>query len=180
MGFMVPGHALSQKVDGPRTPNLGMSMMFSTMHRRVVVESLAELTGLTLPEVAIPDVPVPSGDRLFAYALDDLRDDIVPSISSQHAASSAKSLARMVKLWRAEARWGTAFAAAECAEAGALLGRRFEQVGDARKALGAAVAAGVVAASDALRLCHARVTRDTILMADAMGALARTSLPPLW
>jgi hypothetical protein len=31
----------------------------------------------------------------------------------------------------------------------------------------------------ALQLCHNRVTRETSLMADAMGALAKSSFAPL-
>ncbi|MBS3961785.1 MAG: phosphotransferase family protein [Sandarakinorhabdus sp.] len=179
LGFTVSGHADHCGATTVRPANLGVSMMFHTAHMRVIVESLADLCDVALPTVALPDALPGPADRSFAIALDDLRDVITPRLSDQQAAVKAKSLARLVKYWRARDRFGAAFDAAEAAEAAEALGRPIASATEARRELGLAVAQGRIPFERALRLCHARVTRDTAVMADAMGAFARTTFPPL-
>ncbi len=179
LGFIVSGHADHCGATAVRPANLGVSLMFYTAHMRVIVESLADLCAVALPTIALPDAPPGPADRSFEIALDDLRDVITPRVSDQQAAVKAKSLARLVKYWRARERFGAAFEAAEAAEAAEALGRPIASASEARRELGLAVAQGRIPFRQALRLCHARVTRDTALMADAMGAFARTTFPPL-
>jgi hypothetical protein len=45
--------------------------------------------------------------------------------------------------------------------------------------LALAIDAGKIDRIVALQLCHNRVSRETMLMADAMGALAKSSFAPL-
>lgn len=163
----------------PPPPNLGMNMVYSMVHRRVLAEALAEASGVALSPVAMPDAPEGPHARSFAIALDDLRDVIVPRVSDQQAAVKAKGLARLVKWWRDIERFGPGFAAAEVAELSAALGKPFASLTQARAALGAAVQAGSIDQPTAIRLCHAEVTRDSALMADAMGGLAHTRFAPL-
>jgi aminoglycoside phosphotransferase len=179
LGFTVSGHADHNGATTVRPANLGVSMMFYTAHMRVIVESLADLTGIALPRVQLPEAPPGPADRSFEIALDDLREVITPRVSDQQAAVKAKSLARLVKYWRARDRFGAVFDAAEAAEAASALGRPIASAREARRELGLAVAEGRIPFEQALRLSHARVTRDTALMADAMGAFARTTFPPL-
>ncbi len=87
--------------DAPPPPNLGMNLVYSTIHRRVLSEALAEAAGIALPPVALPDAPTGAHDRSFAIALDDIRDSIVPRIADQQAAVKAKGMARLIKWWRA-------------------------------------------------------------------------------
>lgn len=163
----------------PPPPNLGMNMVYSTIHRRVLAESLADAAGVTLPPVALPDAPPGPRERSFQIALDDLRDMIVPRLADQQAAVKAKGLARLVKWWRDGERYGPGFAEAERGELADALGRRFADIGDARRALADAVRTGGIDRATAIRLCHAEAVRDAALMADAMGGLAQTKLAPL-
>jgi len=163
----------------PPPPNLGMNMVYSMVHRRVLAEALAEASGVALSTVAMPDAPEGPHARSFALALDDLRDVIVPRVTDQQAAVKAKGLARLVKWWRDIERFGPGFAAAEVAELAAALGTPFATLAEARAALGAAVRAGTIDQGTAIRLCHAGVARDSALMADAMGGLAHTRFAPL-
>lgn len=163
----------------PPPPNLGMNMVYSMVHRRVLAEALAEAMGVDLPSVAMPDAPEGPSARFFAVALDDLRDVIVPRLADQQAAVKAKGLARLVKWWRDSERFGPGFAAVEMKELSVALGKSFETLAEARVALGVAVANGVIAPSIAIRLCHASVARDSALMADAMGGLARAHFASL-
>ena len=159
---------------GGGAPATGTAMLYGTMHRRIMVESLAELTGVALHTPALPEAPAPPSDAGFVVALDDLRDDIVPGLASQRAAAKAKALARMIKFWRMRDRYGAAFDAGELADIRALIGADPPDLPAARTSLGQAIANGAVPFADALQACHARTVRETFLMADAMGALATT------
>jgi len=179
LGFIVGGHSAFYSDTRVRTAMLGASMMYHTVHMRVIVQSLAELTGQTLVAAALPEAPASHVDRTFDIALDDLKDAIVPRLADQHAASKAKSLARVVKWWRARERYGALFDQAETDEVAALLGRRVEGVIPARVALTRAMLEGRVSREVTLQACFNRVTRETFLMADAMGGLKDTYFLPL-
>lgn len=179
LGFIVSAHADLYGATGVRPANLGVTLMFYTAHMRVIVESLAELTGVRLEPIVLPESPVGAADRSFDIALDDLRTEIVPRVTDKHAEVKAKSLARLVKYWRARDRHGAAFDAAESAAVSAALGMRCAGVDEARRALAVAIVEGRVGFEQALHLCHARMARDTALMADAMGAFASVYFVPL-
>ncbi|MCK9541430.1 MAG: phosphotransferase family protein [Novosphingobium sp.] len=165
--------------DAPPPPNLGMNMVYKMVHRKVLAEALAEAMSMDLPPVSLPDAPETPHARSFAIALDDLRDVIVPRLPDQQASVKAKGLARLVKWWRDLDRYGPAFDTAELAEISHALGTPFATVGEARAALADAVAGRRIDRTVALRLVHAQVTRETRIMADAMGSLARTAFLPL-
>src|SRR3546814_10316902 len=78
-----------------------MNLVYSTIHRRVLSEALAEAAGVALPAVALPDAAPGAHERSFAIALDDIRDTIVPRLADQQAAVKPKAPARPVKGWRA-------------------------------------------------------------------------------
>lgn len=165
--------------DAPPPPNLGMNLVYSTIHRRVLSEALAEAAGVTLPPVALPDAPSGAHDRSFALALDDLKEVIVPRVADQQAAVKAKGLARLIKWWRAIERFGPGFHAAEQREIEAALGLEFEDHAAAWKAFCDEVAGDRIAMTSAIILCNAHETREAALMADAMGGLAATKFAPL-
>lgn len=160
-------------------PNFGMNLVYTTIHRRVLAEALAEVAGVALPTIALPEAAPGPRDRSFVIALDDLRETIVPRLADQQASAKAKGLARLVKYWRAADRFGSAFNRAECAEIDAALGTRSATLEEARRSFAAAVAARRVEFAEALVLCHAREQRESRLMADAMGALATAHFAPL-
>jgi aminoglycoside phosphotransferase len=176
-GFV--GRSRLDDPDAPPPPNLGMNMVYSMVHRRVLAEALAEASGVTLQPVALPEVPQGANARSFALALDDLRETIVPRLSDQQAAVKAKGMARLIKWWRDTERFGAAFATAELAELSQALETQFASVTEGRAALATAVVEGALDPAIALQLCHARVVRDTALMADAMGSFATTHFAPL-
>lgn len=179
LGFSVAGHAAQYSPDAAPSPMIGASLMYNAMHKRIIVASLGELTGQTLVDPELPDCQPNWTDRTFATALDDLRHEIVPGLSSQRAAAKAKSFARMVKFWRMRDRYGRAFDDAEIAEIAELLGETPSALLPARAAFARAIAEGRVDRTAALQLCHNRVVRETLLMAGAMGALATTAYEKL-
>lgn len=165
--------------NAPPPPNLGMNMVYSMVHRRVLADALAQASGVVLPDVAMPDAMPGALDRSFIIALDDLRDIIVPRLADQQASVKAKGLARLVKWWQAHARYGAGYEAAERDELSHALGRSFTTRAQGRDALRDAVLAGTIDRAVAVGLVHARVTRENALMADAMGGLATTRFAPL-
>lgn len=158
--------------DAPPPPNLGMNIIYTTIHRRVLSEALAEVAGVALEPVTLPDSPPGAHHRSFEIALDDLRDMIVPRLVDQQATAKAKGLARLVKWWRDSERFGSGFREAERVEIGAALARSFASHAEAWTTYCAAVKDGTLAFPTAIRLANAHVTRDAALMADAMGGLA--------
>lgn len=165
--------------DAPPPPNLGMNMVYSTIHRRVLSEALAEAAGIVLPPVSLPDAPIGGRDRSFAIALDDIKDMIVPRLADQQAAVKAKGMARLIKWWRAIERFEPGFQAAEKREIEAILGAAFDDYRTAWSAYCDAVSDGSIPNEAAIIVCNAHVTRDAALMADAMGGLADTKFAPL-
>jgi prepilin-type processing-associated H-X9-DG protein len=115
------------RYDDPNTPppNLGMNMVYSTIHRRVLSEALAEAAGVALEPVVLPDAPKGPRHRSYEIALEDLRDMIVPRLADQQAAVKAKGMARLVKWWRDCERYEAGFLEAERVEIGAALGAEF-------------------------------------------------------
>lgn len=178
-GFMVSSHAMLYGTGGMRPAAMGVSMLFHTAHRRVMVQSLAELAGVTLGDVALPETAPGWRDRTFEIALEDIREVIAPRASDQLAAVKAKSLARMIKFWRARDRHGAVYDEAERAEISAALGGNFASLALAQAALAQTVADRAIGFETALALCHARVTRETALMGDALGSFRDTYFPQL-
>lgn len=165
--------------DAPPPPNLGMNLVYSTIHRRVLSHALADAAGIALPPVALPDAPPGAHDKSFSIALDDIRDTIVPRLADQQAAVKAKGMARLIKWWRAIERFEPGFHAAEKAEIEAALALEFADYRTAWTAFRDAVAGDRIATAAAIILCNAHETREAALMADAMGGLADTKFAPL-
>lgn len=178
ISFTIPGQASENDPNSPPAM-MGTRMLFSTAHLRVIVQELSELTGIPLAPVELPEVPAGPTDRSFAIALDDIRDVIVPRATDQQASAKAKSLARMIKFWRQRDRYGATFDRAEIDEVTAAIGGSYASAREARRALGTAVAEKRIDRAAALQLCHARMTRETQLMGDAMGWYRDTYFPPI-
>ncbi|MFC4295824.1 phosphotransferase family protein [Novosphingobium tardum] len=176
-GFAGRGKQLDP--DAPPPPNLGMNMVYSAIHRRVLSEALAEAAGVSLPPVALPDAPPGPRERSFAIALDDLRDVIVPRSGDQQAAVKAKGMARLVKWWRDCERYEAGYLEAERTEIAAALGGDYATHAEAWTAYCQAVRTGAIDIAVAIRIANAHVTREAALMADAMGALAKVGFAPL-
>lgn len=166
LGFLVPSAGSG--------PTNGSALLYGTLHRRVIVRSLAELVGASLEPPDLPDCVSGPDDRLFQTALDDLRSDIVPGAANERAAAKGKDLARLVKYWRRRSSHGAAFDAAEINEIQIVVPDAPQELAAARRALAMAIAERRIDFDQALQLCHNRMVRETWIMADAMGALATT------
>ena len=83
-------------VAGAAGGDLGMAMLFSTLHRRVTAELLCEALGVVPEPVGIPEPSDTGSSAVYAAVLDDLRSVITPVLDG-YASARAKSVARLVR-----------------------------------------------------------------------------------
>ncbi|MCY3891393.1 MAG: phosphotransferase family protein [bacterium] len=142
-------------VTGAAGGDMGMGMLFSTLHRRVTAELLCEVLGVDTEPVEIPEPADTETSAVYAAVLDDLRSVITPALEG-YAVARAKSVARLVRYLDMVDRIGSTLADQDRSDRD-----RFD-MGDDRQA------------------AHywARATqRQEALMGPAMGRLAGTRLP---
>ncbi len=141
-------------VTGAAGGDMGMGMLFSTLHRRVTAELLCEIVGVVPEPVEVPEPADTEASAVYEAVLDDLRTVIAPALEG-YAAARAKSVARLVRYLDMVDRIGPVLADQDRADR-----ERFDMGDDGEAA-------------------HywARVTqREEALMRPAMGRLAGTRL----
>ena len=138
--------------------DVGNGLIYSMLHRRLLIEALAHVVGLELEPPGLPPVPESTDQTaLYDSALRSL-SQMVPRIDDPLASRQAKALARMLKYLKEVDRAGSAFAAADREDA-----------------------AGVQRGDDAayVRYLWRQVQRDDYLLREASGALRERTWPPL-
>ena len=83
-------------VAGAAGGDLGMRMLFATLHRRVTAELLCEALGVTAEPVEIPEPVETDSSAAYAAVLEDLRTVVTPALEG-YASARAKSVARLVR-----------------------------------------------------------------------------------
>lgn len=83
-------------VTGAAGGDLGMGMLFSTLHRRVTAELLCEILGVVPEPIEVPELNDTEASAVYEAVLSDLRAVITPSLEG-FAAARAKSVARLVR-----------------------------------------------------------------------------------
>ena len=96
-------------VTGAAGGDLGMGMLFSTLHRRVTAELLCEILGVVPEPVEVPEPTDTEASAVYEAVLDDLRSVITPALDG-YAAARAKSVARLVRYLDMVDRIGPALA----------------------------------------------------------------------
>ncbi len=142
-------------VAGAAGGDLGMGMLFSTLHRRVTAELLCEALGVEAEPVEVPEPVDTEASEVYQAVLDDLRTVITPALEG-YVSARAKSVARLVRYLDMVDRIGLKLAEQDLADR-----ERFNMDDDAEAA-------------------HywARATqRKEALMRPSMGRLAGTRLP---
>lgn len=141
-------------VTGAAGGDLGMGMLFSTLHRRVTAELLCKAMGVEVERPNLPDPIDTEVSAVYAAVLDDLRAVITPALDG-YAAARAKSIARLVRYLDMADRIGPELAEQDRADQ-----HRFNLDKDAELA------------------CYLarKALREQALMAPAMGRLAHAHL----
>jgi aminoglycoside phosphotransferase (APT) family kinase protein len=163
----------------PVARDIGNGLIYGMLHRRLTIEALANVMGFALDDAELPPPPPPeSWHALYDRTLENLQV-IVPRIDDPLASQWTKGVARVVKYLKELDRSGRAFADAELAELGALLGFAPTSLADGRRALERATSEGAVADADYVRYLWHQVQRDDHLMRTASGVLHERTWPPL-
>jgi aminoglycoside phosphotransferase (APT) family kinase protein len=166
---------------GDRGPagELGNSLLSQGLHRRLCVEAMADASQVRLlPPPPLQAAADPS-DWVTDAILDQLRRDVVPRTSDPVAASRAKGVARGVKFLRSERRLGASAERADVGDLSALLGHGVPTAAGGQQLLAVRIRNGSADDAAVLSYLGRLVSRETELLADAMGALAARHLPPL-
>lgn len=96
-------------VTGAAGGDMGMGMLFSTLHRRVTAELLCEILGVVPEPVDVPELADTGASAVYSAVLGDLRTVIAPALEG-YAAARAKSVARLVRYLDMVNRIGPALA----------------------------------------------------------------------
>jgi aminoglycoside phosphotransferase (APT) family kinase protein len=170
MTVLVPAHA-ALRGDAAVPGAYGMVLCIDIFHRRILIEALASFgkVQLTLPSSLVDTITI--NDRSFTQALMLLKDVIVPGSGDAATAHAAKGLARLVKYWQSQDRYGSQLAQLEQQDTEALLGVR----GADRAAFVQALLDNVIHVNDALPTLYKRIMRETAAMSTALGVWATRS-----
>lgn len=162
---------------------VGNGIIYSTLHRRLFVEALADCEGLEPVAVEAVDAAPTHTQWWYDAAIAQIGEIIVPRSTDPFVIQRAKGLARIVKFLRDDHRLGPAVDESDAATIAALLNRPFTSAADARAALTHAARDGRFdGTADSRRLIAAFseiIARENQVRASAMGALARRHFDPL-
>lgn len=151
---------------------VGNSLAYGLLHRRLLIEALADAAGIPIPETeAVTADPTDRG-WVFDAALEQIRQIIVPRSEDPFVIARSKGLARMLKYLRDADRYADAVAETDLAELKSILGDRQVNVAAATSSVIDAYVAGEVELSSVVRLLAGQIARQTGLLRSAMGALA--------
>lgn len=159
----------------------GAQLIFGLLHRRLLVETLAEAMHLDIEgDWTAPAVDQPEEwHRLYQHVLTQLRDVITPRVSDGFALQRTKGLARVIKYLEALDLKGRAYVIEELDDLAAVLGSRPPSAHDGRRQLARAVLDGLVEPVPALRVINRRIQRDGDLLRESSGAFADRHYDPL-
>jgi len=151
----------------------GARLIFGQLHRRLCVEALADVLGISLPPYALPPEPARTDiDDLFDIVLSQLRHVVTPRITDSFALQRTKGLARVLKYLAESTRRSGDLDAQELDEVAALLGARPSSTAAARRDLAAAWRDGRLDAGQVIPALYRGIQRDNELLRGASGALA--------
>ncbi|MFA1546067.1 phosphotransferase family protein [Actinomadura chokoriensis] len=158
---------------------VGNGLVYTTLHRRLFVEALADAIGAALESPA-PMAPSPgANDRFYDAAIAQIKDIIVPRSEDPFVVLRSKGLARILKYLRESERLADAKRRRELDDLESVLGSRPESVAAGQAALAAALREGAVPIPTALPVLHRWVLRETQVCLPAMGRLADRHYDPL-
>jgi aminoglycoside phosphotransferase (APT) family kinase protein len=157
----------------------GNSIISRALNRRLLVEALADATGLPMP--AMPRLSAPATPRtvLFDGVIDDLRTEIAALAAEPRVVAAAKNASKVLKYLRDADRLGGLVVAADMADLADLLGVSPSSQEDGERQLLAAVRAGRIAFDRLVGYFGRSTIRDAALAASASGGLADRHFPPL-
>jgi aminoglycoside phosphotransferase (APT) family kinase protein len=176
--IVIMGHARNVVRSGEG--EIGNGLIYGALHHRLQVETLADVLGLSLEPVPLPDVEPTEREWLYEAALAQIRDVLVPRSSDPFVIARAKGLARVFKHLRDADRLAPRFDEQELDDLEELLGARPATIASGRDALTRRIEKGDLSDRDIVRYFHRNTTRRTELARSSSGALADRHYPELF
>ncbi|MDA4108119.1 phosphotransferase family protein [Mycolicibacterium holsaticum] len=161
------------------SPDAGNSLIYGMLHRRLLIEALARVVGISDVEVELPDEDRDSEHAAVYAATAAALSDAVGRSTDALATRYIKGAARLVKYLAEVDRVGAQVDAAELAELTELLGETPASVSAGRAALADRVARGELGERDYVTQLWRGIKRDDYLTRTASGALRHRTWPDL-
>lgn len=172
---------LGHRKDSERDPlaEVGNLLIFAMLHRRLLIEALADVLDLTLEPP--PELPSEDGELQWLYdaALEQIRQIIVPRSEDALVIQRSKGLARILKYLRQTERFRAPAAAAELADLTDLLGHRPISVDEGRAEVMRGYDEGSLGEREVVTFLARDIARQTAMLRPVMGVLADRHFDPL-
>ncbi len=167
---------------GEHNPERAMAIGLLSMHRSVLVDLLADASGVAVARPVVDtDSPPTPRSPLYAIVEETLHDAILPALGDPAAAHQARGALRVLRHLALADRIGPRVDGEACEDLAALLGHPLEgTAGGASRELAARIDAGQLDDPAALLAYFARETsRQSALTGAMMGRLAQVRAPKL-
>lgn len=151
---------------------VGNSLVYGLLHRRLFLEALADVLGVEIVDVdPVPSTPS-EGDWLYAAALEQIRQIIVPRSEDPFVIQRSKGLARILKYLREAASVSAPIEQRNLDDLEAVLEYRPSSVSAGTTKLVNRCLAGTVQLETAVGVLLRQVAGETQALRPAMGVLA--------
>jgi len=175
--IVILGHR--NRVEPDLLGEVGNGLVYGLLHRRLLLEALADVVGVEIPEV--DPVPATPGERDWLYdaALEQIRQIIVPRSEDPFVIQRGKGLARILKYLREASSVAGAVEQRNLDDLEAVLDHRPSSVAAGTAELVARCLAGTVPAGTAVHMLLRQVAGETQALRPAMGVLADRRFDPV-
>jgi len=157
----------------------GNSIVSRALNRRLLVEAMADASGISVARPLPLRAPDTARTELFDAVLNDLRDEIAEISAEPRVVAAAKNAAKVVKYLRDSDRLRALIEAEDLSALGKILGSPPESVQAGQKELFAALKAARIGFEPVLQFFARSTSRAAELAASASGGLARRHFPAL-
>jgi aminoglycoside phosphotransferase (APT) family kinase protein len=161
------------------SPDAGNSLIYGMLHRRLLVEALAQALGIPEVDVEFPDDKRESEHAQVYDATASALSGAVGRSTDALAVRYVKGAVRLVKYLAEVDRIGAVIDAQELAELARLLGEPPASVSQGRAALAERAGRGEIGERDYVTQLWRGIKRDDYLTRTASGALRTRTWPPL-
>jgi len=151
---------------------VGNGLAYGLLHRRLLVEALADVLGVDLESPAPIEAQPTEREWLYDAALEQIRQIIVPRSEDAFVIARSKGLARILKYLRDADRFADAVTARDLDDLETALGYRPDSVGVGTAALIERYTTGRTPIGDILNIVFRQIAGRTQQLRSAMGSLA--------
>ncbi|WP_336881005.1 phosphotransferase family protein [Rhodococcus globerulus] len=158
---------------------VGNSLIYGLLHRRLLTEALSDVLGIPLPDISIPEPKPGPMDWLYGAALEQIRQIIVPRSEDPFVIQRSKGLARILKVLQQFEHHNGNLEELDLAELNEILGTTYTSSHEASSELCRRVRAGQLSEITVVSALARSVGRRAEMLRSASGVLADRHFDPL-